>query len=84
LPDTAGTFGSYWIALSCGFGIGIHGDYPSEDAKKILTKDAPATREPEPGEGSTHGCIRLYNKDVEEVATKYAEMKSGQYIKIEA
>ena len=84
LPNTAGTFGTYWMALSCGFGIGIHGDYPSEDAKKILTKDAPADREPQPGEGSTHGCIRLYNSDVAEVATKYAKMTPGQYIKIEA
>ena len=84
LPNQAGTFGTYWMALSCGFGIGIHGDYPSEDAKKILTKDAPADREPRPGEGSTHGCIRLYNADVAEVATKYAKMKTGQYIKIEA
>ena len=81
LPGQPGTFGSYWVALSCGNGIGIHGDYPSEDAKGILTVDSPRNQEPKAGEGSTHGCIRLYNKDIATVAQNY--MKTGQYVRIE-
>lgn len=86
IPNATGVFGPYFMDISVGFGIGVHGDYPSEDAKgtKCLLNDAPFGKDAVEGQGSTHGCIRLSNADVTTMATKYANMKPGQYIKIEA
>ena len=90
LPGQAGVFGPWFTSVltvsgvssmdidSCG--IGIHGDYASEDANSsVLTTDAKGENAVA-GEGSTHGCIRLHNKNDIEFATKYA--KAGQFIEI--
>ena len=86
LPGVSGVFGPYYMELSAGNGIAIHGDYPSEDAKgnSCLLRDAKFGTDAVEGEGSTHGCIRLSNANVTTLATKYVNMKTGQYIKIEA
>ena len=86
IPGAGGVFGPYYMDISAGNGIAIHGDYPSEDAKGVscLTNDAKLGTEAVEGQGSTHGCIRLSNANVTTLATKYAQMKTGQYIKIEA
>lgn len=86
IPGVGGVFGPYYMDISAGNGIAVHGDYPSEDAKgtKCLLNDAPFGKDAVEGQGSTHGCIRLSNADVTTMATKYANMKLGQYIKIEA
>ena len=86
IPGASGVFGPYYMDISAGNGIAVHGDYPSEDAKGVscLTNDAKLGTEAVEGQGSTHGCIRLSNANVTTLATKYAQLKTGQYIKIEA
>ena len=88
IPNEAGVFGPCYIYLDLGdklnhtsYGIAIHGDYPSEDAAGVLLNDAPSGRDAVKGEGSTHGCVRLRNSDIQALCNQYA--KSGQFIKIE-
>jgi len=88
IPNAAGVFGPYYTEINLGGSLGtschiaVHGDYPSENNSKILLNDAPSGTDAIPGQGSTHGCVRLSNENDTTFATKYA--KAGQYIKIEA
>lgn len=87
-PNEPGVFGPWYTEINLGGSLGttchiaVHGDYPSENNSNILLTDAAFGKDAVPGQGSTHGCVRLLNENVTTFATKYA--KAGQYIKIEA
>lgn len=86
-PGKSGVFGPWYTEINLGGSLGIschiavHGDYPSENNSKTLLTDASFGKDAVPGQGSTHGCVRLSNENDTTFATKYA--KAGQYIKIE-
>jgi hypothetical protein len=55
--------GTRWIKLSGGMGIGIHGRNPANDDDPL-------------GEAVSHGCVRMRNREVEELYDMLAPDKS--------